>query len=211
MEIIKNKETFFVNIDTQFDFMDINGSLYVEGSDEIKKNLYKITNFAKDNDFIVLNTMDYHYPESEELSDNPDFIDTYPPHCIAYTDGVEFIDETSPSDPFIFSWEINYGVEELPSNRNIVIQKDKFDLSSNPNTQNVINLLKQRGMVNAIVYGVVTEICVKYAIDMLLSNGINVTLIDDANMYLSEEEYNQVLSIWEENVNFKSSKFEYSI
>jgi len=160
--------------------MDTNGSLYVEGSEDIKPILKKLTEFAKENQIRVINTMDWHYEDSEELSDNPDFASTFPNHCMVDTIGSEFISETNPDDSYIIDWSINMGFDYLPNNRNITIRKDKFDVfEGNPNTNRITDLLKKSGIDTVIVYGVTSQICVNFAIMGLVERGFKVIVIEN--------------------------------
>ena len=59
------------------------------------------SNLASENSIKVVNSADWHYPNSEELSMNPDFINTFPEHCMANTLGARFVSETNPENPLI--------------------------------------------------------------------------------------------------------------
>ena len=72
------KDILFWNVDTQFDFMSASGKLYVPGAEQIKPILKQITAFAKSNNIQVVNTADFHYANSKELSNKPDFITSFP-------------------------------------------------------------------------------------------------------------------------------------
>ena len=64
---MKNKKIIFWNVDTQKDFMNPDGALYVEGAESIKPNLKKLTEFARENNIFVVNTADFHFPDDKEL------------------------------------------------------------------------------------------------------------------------------------------------
>jgi len=109
------KELLFWNVDTQFDFMNSIGKLYVPGSEEILPVLKYITSLAKEKNIQVVNTADHHYPDAKELSDSPDFIKTFPPHCMANTGGADYMKETQPESPFVVQWDRGYSGEEIKS------------------------------------------------------------------------------------------------
>lgn len=94
------KNILFWNVDTQIDFMSAQGKLYAPGAERIQPILRKITGLAKANNIQVVNTADYHYSNSKELSDSPNFINTFPPHCMANTPGAEYVEETKPDEPY---------------------------------------------------------------------------------------------------------------
>jgi len=121
----------FWNVDTQIDFIEPSGKLYVPGAEDIKPILERITRLASEKLLIVVNTADFHHNDSVEISDNPDFMTTFPAHCLAGTKGAEFIEETKPENPIVIDWEkyCNWSIEfaEIEQRRNLVIRKDAFD------------------------------------------------------------------------------------
>lgn len=175
------KELLFWNVDTQFDFMNSSGKLYVPDSEEILPILKCITSLAKEQNIQVVNTADHHYPDAKELSDTPDFIKTFPPHCMVNTSGADYMVETQPKNPFVIQWNKEYPEEEveaLMSFRNLVILKDVFDVfEGNPNTQ---NLVRQLAPQMVFVYGVTTNVCVDCAVCGLAKMGIQVYVIENA-------------------------------
>jgi len=65
----------------------------------------------------------------------------------------------------------------LPIAKQIVVQKRVLDVFRNPNLP---KLLEQLGAERYVVYGVVTEICVQFAVDGLLKTGAKVAIVQDA-------------------------------
>lgn len=126
--------------------------------------------------------MDWYYEDSEELSEDPDFAETFPPHCMADTNGAKYVRETDPDVfSYVLDWGINLGWKYLPPVRNIIIRKDKFDVfEGNPNTNRVVDLFKKSGVENVVVYGVAENVCVSFAVSGLLERGLNVIVIEDA-------------------------------
>ncbi len=175
------KELLFWNVDTQFDFMNKKGKLYVPGSEEILPLLERITSFAKDADIQVVNTADHHFADAKELSDTPDFISTFPPHCMADSMGAEYMMETMPDKQVVLKWDKLYSdreILELSTSRNIIVFKDVFDVfEGNPNT---IKLVKSLAPKKVFVYGVTTNVCVDCAVCGLANQGIQVFVIEDA-------------------------------
>ncbi len=176
------KDILFWNVDTQFDFMSASGKLYVSGAEQIKSTLKQITAFAKSNNIQVVNTADFHYANSKELSNKPNFTTTFPPHCMINTPGVEYTDETKPDTPFSeVLWDKIYSKKDICNfitNRNIVIRKDAFDVfEGNPNTDAVLELIEPK---KVFVYGVTTNVCVDCAVIGLAKRNIKVYVIENA-------------------------------
>lgn len=172
----------FWNVDTQKDFINPSGKLYVKGADKLKPVLKKLTLLAEQNSIRVINSADHHLYNSSEIDSSPDFVKTFPEHCMAGTEGAEFIDETNPEDPVIFDWNKEYLITpellNLESYRNFIIRKDKFDVfSGNPWTENIVNLINPETVV---VYGVTTNVCVEHAVKGLLKKVKKIIVIEDA-------------------------------
>ncbi len=175
------KELLFWNVDTQFDFMNPAGKLYVPGSEMILPLLERLTLLAKECNIQVVNTADHHFPDAKELSDSPDFITTFPPHCMANSSGADYVEETQPDTPEFVHWDRVYSeaeIHNLTASRNIVILKDVFDVfEGNPNTQKLVKALAPR---KVFVYGVTTNVCVDCAVCGLAKQNIKVFVIEDA-------------------------------
>lgn len=171
----------FWNVDTQFDFVSPEGKLYVKGAELLKPIWKRITQFAKEKSIPVVSTADFHYPNSAELDSNPDFINTFPPHCMANTRGAEYIAETDPDNPIVFDWDKKYkSVSGKLSEeyRNIVVRKDAFDVfKGNKLTETILEFLSPKIVV---VYGVTTNVCVNDAVVGLASRVEKVFVIEDA-------------------------------
>ncbi len=59
----------FIDIDTQYDFMNSDGSLYVTDAETIKEKLKKLTESAVRNDIPVNSTLDTHTNDEPEFED----------------------------------------------------------------------------------------------------------------------------------------------
>lgn len=174
-----HKEYLFWNVDTQIDFIKSDGKLPVPEAEGILLNLYSLTRIAENGNIQVVNTCDWHTNETEEISETPDFINTFPEHCMENTKGAEFVVETTPSQPYVISYsQKDFIPEDAIQHRNIVIQKDKFDVfSGNPFTEKLLDKLSQNIFV---VYGVAENVCVNFAVKGLLDRGKEVWVISDA-------------------------------
>jgi nicotinamidase/pyrazinamidase len=172
----------FWNVDTQKDFVNPKGKLYVEGAEKLKPNWKQLTRMAKENSIRTVNTADFHYYNSPEIDTSPDYIKTFPEHCIANSTGAEFIRETNPEEPVIFDWNKEYLITpeilDREKYRNFIIRKDAFDVfSGNPWTNRIIQLIKPKTVV---VYGVTTNICVDFAVKGLVKKAKNIWVVQDA-------------------------------
>ena len=81
-------------VDVQNDFCE-GGSLAVIGGAAVAAGVNTITSDYS----TVVATRDYHIDPGSHFSDDPDFVDSWPPHCVARTDGVGF-HPTLDTEPF---------------------------------------------------------------------------------------------------------------
>lgn len=172
----------FWNVDTQIDFVYPRGKLYVQGAEELRSQWKELTEQAKEKSIRVVNTADYHYPNSAELDSSPDFVNTFPEHCMAGTRGADFIRETDPEDSIIFDWDKEYLITpdlfNRKEQRNFIIRKDAFDVFDGNSMTNTI--LKQLNPDTVVVYGVTTNVCVDAAVKGLVKKVKKVYVIKDA-------------------------------
>jgi len=165
-----------VVVDVQKDFMIPNGLLYVKGAEDIIGNIKKLIELCPDCN--ILFTSDSHYENAKEISTNPDFINTFPRHCIKNTDGVLLVDEIRKNLPIV-DWEKIYTgteLDDLCKNRELLLLKDQFDMFTNPNTDKLIARLNPSEIY---VCGVVEGVCVKFAVDGFLDRNYKVTVFED--------------------------------
>jgi nicotinamidase/pyrazinamidase len=170
------KNIFFLDVDTQRDFMLSTGALYVPGAERIIPKLRRLFDFAKKNEISVLSSADAH------VKDDPEF-GQFPPHCVQGTEGQRKLDETLLPRPLIFQNKLvdrNFS-EVVRKHQQIIVEKQSLDLLSNPVAERLLRVLPPR----AIVFGVTTEYCVKIACLGLRRMGIQTAVITDAVRALS--------------------------
>jgi nicotinamidase/pyrazinamidase len=165
------KNIFFMDVDTQRDFMLPDGNLYVRGAERIIPKLRRLFDFARKNEITVLSSMDAH------TKDDPEF-DSFAPHCVKGSKGQRKLDETMLPHPLVLQ---NRPIDRnLPDavrkHQQIIVEKQKLDVFSNPVTERLLRVLPPR----AIAFGVTTEYCVKSACLGLRRRGVQTAVISDA-------------------------------
>ena len=154
-------DTIFWDVDTQFDFMRPEGKLYVLGAETIIDKVSEVRRFALENGYSIVADIDWHSPDNAEISETPDFEQTFPPHCMAGEPGGERVG-------FLGELPIEYvGLEMMDADAlrklickkqfHIVIRKDALDVFSNPNTDKLVELINPKKVV---VFGVALDFCV---------------------------------------------------
>lgn len=177
----------FWNVDTQVDFTNEDGKFYLSNFKAIKNNLKKLTEFAKQQNIKVVNTMAWYDNKCKDISDSPDYLKTFPKHCMMNTEGVKFIDETSPDkdNTMLVDWTQQKGMNfhDIHRFRNIIIRKNLIDVfEGNSLTDAIVNNLGIPFLDRPtfIVYGIPTNTSVKSSVEGLTRRGYNVKVVMDA-------------------------------
>ena len=175
------EKAVFIDIDTQFDFMNPNGNLYVKNAEKIVPNIKKLIDFALKNKIPILASVDAH------KENDPEF-ENFPPHCVKGTSGYEKIPETRVSNCEIV--ENKPQEVEVSPEKEIIIEKQVFSLFDNVNFDRI---LKKLGRSIAVIFGVATEYCVRASALGFLERGYEVFIVTDAIKEISEEEGKKAL------------------
>ena len=173
---MKNK-IVFVDIDTQFDFMNPRGNLYVPDAEVIIDNIKKLFDYAKEHKIKILSSIDAH------TVDDPEF-KLFPAHCIKGTPGNQKIEASTCKDN-IFIENVEQAItESMMDHEQIIVESQTFDIFESINTDGIVNKLDA---CNYVVFGVATDYCVKAAVLGLLKRGCNVYLVTDATKAITKE------------------------
>jgi len=160
-------KTVFFDVDTQIDFLYPAGALYVPGAEKVVEQITTLNRFAGAHGIPLVSTMDAH------SEDDPEF-KAWPPHCVVATTGQQKPEATLLSKRVAIP--NTRGVLNMDAQQ-FLLEKQTFDCFTNVN---LAALLEKFGAERYVVYGVVTEICVKLAAFGLLKTGKRVELVTDA-------------------------------
>jgi len=184
------------DVDTQVDFMLPDGKLYVPGAEETAPAMGRLVDVAREAGVVHVASADDHELTDPEISDDPDWRNTYPPHCLRGTRGAEKIPETEQADPLPLSL-VPYPPGLLPGllagRREILLLKKNFNVFTNPNTDALLDTLDPDEIV---VFGVATDVCDDAAIRGFLARGWRVVFVEDAARGLNEERTAVALDAW---------------
>jgi len=186
---LERDKVIFWDVDTQVDFMQPKGKLYVPGAEAIVPRLKRLTAHAAAMGILVVGDVCVHQEGDPEFQE-------FPPHCLAGTPGAEKIPETVLPRQHRIPNRKALLPPDLLSYQQIMLEKQTLDVFDNPNTEDVLKLLGKEREV--ILYGVVTECCVHLAAKGLLERGYRVCLVRDAVQHWDEEKGRATLALVQE-------------
>lgn len=166
------RKTIFWEVDAQADFILPGGKLYVPGAEKIIPNIRRLVSAATESGVFLVCSGDAH-------SENDPEFQRFPPHCLRGTPGAEIIPEglaknhrTIPND----------ASRKLPENlldyRQVLLEKQTLDVFDNPHASEIVERLGRDA--EYVVFGVVTEYCVRCAAKGLLDRHRKVSIVKDA-------------------------------
>jgi nicotinamidase/pyrazinamidase len=175
-----SRNLVFWEVDTQADFMLPGGKLYVPGAERLLPNIRRLTDAARQAHILLVSHGCYH------TKDDPEF-KTFPPHCIKGTAGSAVVPEaltgkvvTVPNQP----------TAALPADpfqyQQIHLEKQTLDIFESRHAGELVKRLGDDA--EFVVFGVVTEYCVRFAAKGLLERGRRVSVVEDAIETLKAED-----------------------
>jgi nicotinamidase/pyrazinamidase len=169
-------KTVLFDVDTQIDFLFPAGALYVPGSERIFPLVAKLNHWAAGQGIPVISTVDAHAENDPEFGN-------WPPHCVVGTLG-----QRKPEATLLerrVSVPSHAANVDVAGAQQILLEKQSVDCFTNANLHKVLDALEAE---RCLVFGVVTEICVKNALFGLLKTRRQVELVGDVTKSLNREE-----------------------
>lgn len=188
--------TLLWDVDTQVDFVRASGKLPVPDAETAVAAMKRLVGWAQAYGVTHLATADDHELTDPELSDEPDFESTFPPHCLRGTPGAAKIAETAQEDPLPLSltpYPPGLVGDLVAGRRELLVLKKTYSAFSNPNLEPVLDVLDPSEVV---LFGVATDVCNHAAVMGLLARGRPVTVAEDACRGLSGERVAACLAEW---------------
>jgi nicotinamidase/pyrazinamidase len=179
------------DVDTQVDFVLPDGRLAVPDAPAALPAMSLLVEAARAAGVPHVASADDHELTDAEISTEPDFLSTYPPHCLRGTRGAEKVPETRQADP------VPLALTEVPDRwfrgREYLLLKKSFDVFTNPNADRLLERLDPEEIV---CFGVATDVCDDAAIRGFLERGLSVTFVEEASRGLDEVRTRSRLEAW---------------
>lgn len=180
-----SKNVIFWKVDAQEDFMKPGGKLYVPGAERLLPNLRQLTNAAREGRVFLVSHGCIH-----EL-DDPEFAQ-FPPHCIRGSAGAKLVPEALAEKSVTIPNEPTAKLpDDLSQYQQIILEKQTLDIFESRHAESLLARLPRDA--EFIVFGVVTEYCVRFAAKGLLERGRRVSLVWDAIETLDAKESRRTL------------------
>ena len=181
-----SRNLIFWEVDTQADFMLPGGKLYVPGAEKLLPNIRKLTDAARQGRVLLVSHGCYHTKDDPEFS-------TFAPHCIKGTPGAEFVPEAL-TDRFVAVPNESTATlpRDLSAYQQILLEKQTLDIFQSRHADELVDRLGAKP--HFIVFGVVTEYCVRLAAKGLLDRGRRVSVVQDAIETMAAENGNRTIA-----------------
>jgi nicotinamidase/pyrazinamidase len=172
-------------VDAQADFMLPGGKLYVPGAEKLIPRMRRLVDRAIRRHVFLVSSGDAHTANDSEFQ-------SFPPHCLRGTPGANIVPEglaekylTIPNDA---AFQLPPDLLNYPQ---VVVEKQTLDVFDNPHASTIVERLGSEP--EYLVFGVVTEFCVRSAAKGLLARGRKVSIVRDAIESLKSDEGSRTL------------------
>jgi len=169
-------KTVFFDVDTQIDFVFPAGALYVPGAEKRLGAVAALNRYAAAHGIPVISTADAH------TENDPEFR-SWPAHCVKGTLGQRKPEATLLENRVI--------IPAPGLAQQMILEKQTLDCFDSPH---LLPLLEKLAADRYVVYGFVTEYCVRYAALGLLRTGRRVELATDAIQCLRQQDADRTLA-----------------
>jgi nicotinamidase/pyrazinamidase len=175
-----SRNLIFWEVDTQADFMLPSGKLYVPGAERLLPNIRRLTDAARRGRVFLVSHGCY------RTENDPEF-KTFPPHCIKGTAGSEYVPEALTEKVVTVPNEPGAALPaDLAPYQQILLEKQTLDIFESRHADELVKRLPHDA--EFIVFGVVTEYCVRFAAKGLIERGRRVSVVQNAIETLKAED-----------------------
>lgn len=171
-----SRDYIFWEVDVQADFMLPGGKLYVPGAEKLLPNIRRLTDAARAGKVFLVSHGCFHTPNDPEFA-------TFPPHCVKGTPGSELVAEAlTDKVARIANTPEAHLPQDLTQYQQILLEKQTLNIFESRHAEALVQELTEKfgRHVEFIVFGVVTEYCVRFAAKGLLERGRRVAIVRDA-------------------------------
>jgi nicotinamidase/pyrazinamidase len=175
-----SRDFIFWEVDVQRDFMLPGGNLYVPGAEKLVPNIRRLTDAARQDRVFLVSHGCFHPPNDPEFK-------IFPPHCVKGTTGSELIPEALAERVARVANEADARIPtDLSKYQQILLEKQTLNIFESQHADELVQRLGTHP--EFVVFGVVTEYCVSFAVKGLLARRRRVAVVQDAIETLKQED-----------------------
>ena len=175
-----SRDFIFWEVDVQADFMLPGGQLYVPGAEMLLPNIRRLTDAARQGRVFLVSHGCFH------AHDDPEF-KVFPPHCVKGTAGAELVPDALTEKVLRVPNDADTKLpQEFSRYQQILLEKQTLNIFESRHADALVQRLGSRA--EFVVFGVVTEYCVSFAVKGLLARGRRVAVVQDAIETLKQED-----------------------
>lgn len=169
MRILIPMKTALLIVDVQNDFCP-GGALATTRGDEVATRIAELISgtdgHAREYDYVVA-TQDWHIDPGAHFSETPDFVDSWPEHCVAGSEGAQ-IRRPVPTDQ----------IDQFFKKGHYTAAYSGFE-GVNDADQGLANWLREHDIARLEVCGIATDHCVRATVLDALKEGFEVRVLQD--------------------------------
>src|SRR5579864_5715006 len=167
-----SRSFIFWEVDVQADFMLPSGKLYVPGAEKLLPKIRRLTDAARAGRVFLVSHGCFHTPDDPEFK-------IFPPHCVQGTAGAELVPEAlTESVARVPNDAAAKLPEDLSQYQQILLEKQTLNIFESRHADALVRRLGSEA--EFVVFGVVTEYCVSFAVKGLLERKHRVAVVQDA-------------------------------
>ena len=184
------RDFIFWEVDVQRDFMLPGGSLYVLGAEKLLPNIRRLTDAARQGRVFLVSHGCFHPPNDPEFK-------TFPPHCVKGTPGSELVPEALTEKVLRVANETSAKLpEDWSKYQQVLLEKQTLNVFESRHAHELVQRLGNQA--EFVVFGVVTEYCVSFAVKGLLERGRRVAVVQDAIETLKRDDGEKTVAEWKQ-------------
>ena len=184
-----SRDFIFWEVDVQRDFMLPGGHLYVPGAEKLLPNIRRLTDAARQGKVFLVSHGCFHTPDDPEFK-------IFPPHCVKGTTGAELVPEALTDKVARVPNDVSAKLpDDLSKFQQILLEKQTLNIFESCHAEELVKRLGNEA--EFVVFGVVTEYCVSFAVKGLIERGRRVAVVEDAIETLKQEDCQRTMADWQ--------------
>jgi nicotinamidase/pyrazinamidase len=187
-------------VDVQNDFCE-GGSLAVAGGADLASEISELLENATDFDFIVA-TQDWHVDPGSHFSETPDFVKSWPVHCVAGSKGAALHRNLDTEDIDAYFRKGKYDAAYsgfdglLAPEDEVAVGEREANQSADDDSEDPVSLdewLRENDVEDVVVVGIATEHCVRATALDAVNAGYTTTVLRDYIAGIDEDAAEEAL------------------